>query len=42
MSCCIRDEGGPLGFAMQLEIPNHFEVLLSKVVVLSVKEKLNQ
>jgi hypothetical protein len=26
---------------MQLGVPNHFKVLLSKVMVLSVKEKLS-
>jgi hypothetical protein len=29
----------PLGIAMQVEIPNHLKVPLSKAMVLSVKEK---
>ena len=38
-ACCTRDEGGPLGIAVQAEISNHLKVLSGQPVVLSVKEK---
>ena len=34
-ACCTRDEGGPLGIAVQAEISNHLKVLSGKPVVLS-------
>lgn len=37
--CCTRDEGRPLGAALQEEAPNHLKLLRSKAVVVSVKEK---
>jgi len=37
--CCTRDEGGPLGAAVQAEAPNHLKLLWSKAMVVSVKEK---
>lgn len=42
VSCYIKDEGGPLGVAIQVEASNHLKVLLSKAMVLSVKEKAKQ
>jgi len=35
----MKDEGGPLGVAMQVEAPNRHKVLLSKAMVLSIMEK---
>ena len=35
----MKDEGGPLGISIQVEVSNHLKVLLSKAMVLSVKEK---
>ena len=35
-TCCIRDEGRPLGFADQAVIPNHPELLPLRAVVVSV------
>ena len=35
----MKDEGGPLGTALQEEVSNHSKVLQSKAVVLSVGEK---
>ena len=40
--CCTRDEGGPLGAAMQVEASNHLKLLWSKAMVVSVKEKAEQ
>lgn len=40
--CCIRDEGGPLGAAMQAEASNHLKLLCTKAMVVSVKEKARQ
>jgi len=40
--CCIRDEGGPLGTAMQVEVSNHLKLLWTKAMVVSVKEKARQ
>jgi hypothetical protein len=37
--CCTRDEGRPLGAAMQVEASNHLKLLWSKAMVVSVKEK---
>jgi len=36
---CTRDEGRPLGAALQEEAPNHLKLLRPKAVVVSVKEK---
>lgn len=36
---CTNDGGRPAGTAVQAEVPNHLEVLWSKAMVLSVKEK---
>ena len=38
--CCTRDEGGPLGAAVQAEASNHLKLLWSKAMVVSVKEKV--
>ncbi len=35
-TCCIRDEGGPLGFADQAVIPNHPELHSLRAGVVSV------
>lgn len=35
----MKDEGGPLGIALQEGVSNYFKVLQSKSVVLSVEEK---
>src|SRR5665648_848528 len=40
--CCIRDEGRPLGTAMQVEVSNHLKLLWTKAMVVSVKEKARQ
>ena len=37
--CCTRDEGGPLEAGLQGQASNHLELLRSKAVVVSVKEK---
>ena len=37
--CYIEDEGGPLGIAIQVEIPNHHKLLWSKTTVVSVMGK---
>jgi len=37
--CCTKDEGGPLGAAIQVEASNHLKLLWSKAMVVSVKEK---
>lgn len=37
--CSMKDEGGPFGTAIQVEVPNHLKLLWSKVMVVSVKEK---
>jgi hypothetical protein len=34
-----RDEGRPLGAAMQVEVPNHLKLLWTKAMVVSVEEK---
>ena len=39
---CARDEGGPLGVAMQVEASNHRKRLWSKAMVVSVTEKAEQ
>ena len=39
---CIRDEGGPLGAAIQVEASNHLKLLWTKAMVVSVKEKARQ
>jgi len=36
---CARDEGGPLGAAMQVEASNHRKWLWPKAMVVSVTEK---
>jgi hypothetical protein len=36
---CARDEGGPLGAAMQVEASNHRKRLWPKAMVVSVTEK---
>ena len=36
---CTRDEGGPLGAAMQVEASNHRKRLWSKAMVVSITEK---
>src|SRR5665648_1238249 len=41
-TCCIRDEGRPLGTAMQVEVSNHLKLLWTKAMVVSVKEKARQ
>jgi hypothetical protein len=38
-TCCIRDEGRPLGFADQAVIPNHPELQSLRAVVVSVQGK---
>jgi len=38
----MKDEGSPLGIALQEGVSNYFKVLQSKVVVLSVEEKAVQ
>ena len=38
-TCCIRDEGRPLGFANQVVKPNHPELLPLRAVVVSVQGK---
>jgi hypothetical protein len=40
--CCTRDEGRPLGAAVQAEAPNRLKLLWSKAMVVSVKEKARQ
>jgi len=40
--CCRRDEGGPLGAAIQAEASNHLKLLWTKAMVVSVKEKARQ
>jgi hypothetical protein len=37
--CCTRDEGGPLGAAIQVEASNHRKQLWTKAMVVSVTEK---
>ena len=39
MHNCTRDEGRPLGAALQEEASNHLKLLWSKAMVVSVKEK---
>ncbi len=39
LPCCTRDEGRPLGAAVQAEASNHLKLLWSKAMVVSVKEK---
>jgi hypothetical protein len=39
-SCCIGDEGRPLGIDVRAWIPNHLKLLRLRVVVVSVKEKV--
>jgi hypothetical protein len=39
---CTRDEGRPLGAAVQAEASNHLKLLWSKAMVVSVKEKARQ
>jgi len=41
-TCCIRDEGRPLGAAIQVEASNHLKLLWTKAMVVSVKEKARQ
>lgn len=38
-TCCKRDEGRPLGTAIQVEVSNRLKLLWSKATVVSVKEK---
>ena len=38
----MRDEGGPLGAAVQAEASNHHKLLSSKAMVVSVVEKARQ
>ncbi len=40
--CLTEDEGGPLGAAIQVEVPNHRKLLWSKAMVVSVTEKAKQ
>ena len=40
--CCTKDEGGPLGTVMQVEVSNHLKLLWTKAMVVSVKEKAGQ
>ncbi len=40
--CCIRDDGRPLGAAVQAEASNHLKLLWTKAMVVSVKEKARQ
>ncbi|WP_166636314.1 hypothetical protein [Fonticella tunisiensis] len=42
VSCYIKDEGRPLEITIQVGISNHLKVLLSKAMVLSIKEKARQ
>ena len=35
----MKDEGGPFGIAIQVEVPNHLKLLWPKAMVVSVKEK---
>ena len=37
--CCTKDEGRPLGAALQEEAPNHLKLRWSRAMVVSVKEK---
>ena len=39
VSCCMRDEGRPLGAALQEEASNHHKLRWSKARVVSVMEK---
>ena len=36
---CMEDEGRPLGIGVQAQVPNHFELLGSRVRVVSVEGK---
>ena len=38
-ACCKRDEGRPLGTAIQVEVSNHLKLLWTKAMVVSVKGK---
>lgn len=38
-SCCVVDEGRPLGIGVQAQVPNHLELLGSRVRVVSVEGK---
>jgi hypothetical protein len=40
--CLAKDEGRPLGAAMQVEASNHRKLLCSKAMVVSVTEKAKQ
>jgi hypothetical protein len=40
--CYTRDEGGPLGAAIQVEASNHLKLLWSNAMVVNVKEKLKR
>ena len=40
LPCCTKDEGRPLGAAVQAEASNHLKLLWSKAMVVSVKEKV--
>ena len=39
VSCCIHDEGRPLGFADQAVLPNHPELHPLRAVVVNVQGK---
>ena len=41
-ACCTKDEGGPLGFANQMEEPNYLMRLSLRVMVVSDKEKAGE
>ncbi len=42
MQCCARDEGWSLGGGVQTQPSNHLELLPSRAVVVSVKEKAQE
>lgn len=37
-----RDEGGPFGIGFQEQVSNHLKQLLSRVMVVSIEEKLRK
>jgi len=39
-SCCIRDEGRPLGIDVKAWVSNHLKLLWLRAMVVSVKEKV--
>ncbi len=38
-SCCMKDEGRPLGIEMQILVPNHLELRGLRALVVSVEGK---